>query len=241
MVITLIIQARMSSMRLPGKSILPLAGKPLIFRVVERLSRCKEINNLVLAIPDTKKDREIEKIKFDTKVNIFKGSENNLLERYYQAASKFNTDIVVRVPGDNCMPEPSEVDRIIKFYKKFKKPFFASNLSNILNNNYPDGIGAEVFGFNFLEELMKKKISKKNKEHIHLNFFNYDKNLAVNEKWCKVRTLNCPRQFARPDICLDVNTLKEYNFIKNIYDKLYIKNKKFNIKDIIKFLDNENK
>lgn len=236
---TLIVQARMGSKRLPGKSILSLARKPLIFRIIERLNRCKEVNHLVLAIPDTSQDKEIEKIKFKCNVKIFKGSENNLLERYYLAAKKFKTDIVVRIPGDNCIPEPSEVDKIIKFYKKFKKPFFASNLSNILNNNYPDGIGAEVFGFNFLEELMKKKLSSNLKEHIHLNFFNYEHNCAVNHNWCKVRTIKCPSAYARPDIRLDVNTLEDYRYIKKIYDNLYFRNNKFNIRDVIHFLKNE--
>ena len=69
------------------------------------------------------------------------------------------------------MPEPSEIDKIILFYKKFKKPFFASNLYNFFNNQYPGGIGAEVFGFNFLDDLHNMKLSKLNKEHPHLNFF----------------------------------------------------------------------
>ena len=76
---------------------------------------------------------------------------------------KYNSKIVARLPGDNCMPEPSEIDKIILFYKKFKKPFFASNLYNFFNNQYPGGIGAEVFGFNFLDDLLNMKLSKLNK------------------------------------------------------------------------------
>tara|TARA_B110000003_G_C16504989_1_gene478901 strand:+ start:138 stop:866 length:729 start_codon:yes stop_codon:yes gene_type:complete len=238
---TLIVQARMGSKRLRGKSLLPLSGEPLIYRIIERLNRCKEINFLVLAIPDTKDNDIITKIKFNRKIKIFRGSEDNLLHRYYMAAKKYKTDIVVRVPGDNCMPEPLEIDRIIKFYKKFKKPFFASNLSNILDNNYPDGIGAEVFGFSLLEDLMKKKLPSKLKEHIHLNFFDYKKNSPVDKKWCKVRTIKCYKKISRPDICLDVNTKKDYTFISKIYNSLYKNNNKFTIKDIIKFLDNEKK
>ena len=239
--INIIVQARYGSSRLPGKVMKMLSDKMVIEHVIERLNRCKEIDFLVLAIPDTKDNNVIAKIKFNKKIKIFRGSEDNLLHRYYMAAKKYKTDIVVRVPGDNCMPEPTEVDRIIKFYKKFKKPFFASNLSNILGNNYPDGIGAEVFGFNFLEDLIKKKLSLKLKEHIHLNFFDYKKNCSIDEKWCKVRTINCYKKISRPDICLDVNTLNDYNFINKIYSSLYKYNNQFTIKDIIKFLDNEKK
>ena len=240
-VTTLIIQARMNSKRLRGKTLMDLAGKPLIYRIVERIKRCKEIDQLILAIPDTKIDNEISKINFNCDIEIFRGSEDNLVSRYYLAAKKYNSKIVVRLPGDNCMPEPSEIDKIIKFYKKFDKPFFASNLSNILNNNYPDGIGAEVFGFNFLDDLNNMSLEKQNKEHIHLNFFDYKNNKPVNKKWCNVRTINCPKKFSRPDICLDVNTIKDYKFIKNIYENLYPINSNFNIIDIIKFLDNNDK
>jgi spore coat polysaccharide biosynthesis protein SpsF len=238
--VSLIIQARMGSKRLPGKTLLPLAGKPLIYRVVERVRRCKQIDNLILAIPDTEIDNKIIKIDFNCNIKVFKGSENDLVSRYYFAAKKYNTKIVVRLPGDNCMPEPSEIDRIILFYKKFQKPFFASNLSNILDNKYPDGIGAEIFGFNFLEDLMSSKLSKLQKEHVHINFFDYKKNKAVNPTWCKVRSIKCPKTFRRPDISLDVNTINDYKFIKDIYKNLYYNNSKFNIKDIINFLDRKN-
>ena len=121
--VSLIIQARMGSKRLPNKTLLPLVGKPLIYRIIERVKRCKQIDNLILAIPDTKKDRAITKINFQSNIKIFWGSENNLVSRYFFSAKKYNTKIVVRLPGDNCMPEPSEIDRIILFYKKFTKPF----------------------------------------------------------------------------------------------------------------------
>jgi spore coat polysaccharide biosynthesis protein SpsF len=238
--VSLIIQARMGSTRLPNKTLLPLAGKPLIYRIIERVKRCKQIDNLILAIPDTKKDREITKINFQSNIKIFRGSENNLVSRYFFSAKKYNTKIVVRLPGDNCMPEPSEIDRIILFYKKFTKPFFASNLSNILNNQYPDGIGAEVFGFNYLDDLMNMNLTKKKKEHIHLNFFDYNNNKSINQKWCKVRTIKCPKNFRRPDIYLDVNTIKDYKFIKDIYENLYYNNPKFKITDIINYLLKKN-
>ena len=240
-IVSLIIQARLGSTRLPNKVLKPLAGKPMIYRIVERVNRCNEIDNLILAIPDNKQNEKLSKIKFNKKIKIFKGSENNLVKRYYDAAKKFKTDIIVRLPGDNCMPEPSEIDKIVSFYKSYKKPFFASNLSNILNNGYPDGIGAEVFGFNFLENLLKKKLTKEQKEHPHLNFFDYKNNKPIDINWCKVRTIKCPKSFRRPDICLDVNTYKDYQYIKKIYDGLYYKKNNFNIKDIIKFLNYEKK
>jgi spore coat polysaccharide biosynthesis protein SpsF len=237
---SLIIQARLGSKRLEGKTLMPLAGEPLIYRIVERVKRCTQIDNLILAIPDTEQDDKISKINFSCNIKIFKGSENNLVSRFFFAAKKFNSKIIVRLPGDNCMPEPSEIDKVILFYKKFKNPFFASNLSNILNNQYPDGIGAEVFGFNYLDDLMNMKLTKEQKEHIHLNFFDYKNDKAVNKKWCKVRTIICPKEFRRPEICLDVNTIEDYKFISDIYENLYYIKPKFKITDIINYLDKKN-
>ena len=239
--VSLIVQARLGSKRFPNKALKPLAGKPMIFRILERLVRCKSVDQFVLAIPNTKINKRLKEINFNKKVKIYEGSENNLVERYYYAAKKFKTDIIVRIPGDNCTPEPKEIDKIINFYKKYKKPFFASNLSNILNNGYPDGIGAEVFSISLLEDLIKKKLTKEQKEHPHINFFDYQKGKEIDTSWCKVRTITCPQKFRRPDICLDVNTYKDYQFIKKIYDNLYYKKKNFNITDIIKFINHEKK
>lgn len=237
----IIVQARVGSKRLRNKMLMPLAGKPIIFRIIERLKRVKKSNRLIVAIPNTKENDPLANFLKNKKVNIFRGSENNLIERYYFAAKKYNIKNIVRFPGDNCCPEPSEIDKIISFYEKFSRPFFASNLSNILNNGYPDGIGAEIFGFNFLEDLMNKKLTSSQKEHPHTNFFDYKANKPINSKWCKVRTIKCNKSFNRPEIKLDVNTLSQYNYVKSIYNNLYFKDPKFNILKIIKYLDEKNK
>lgn len=237
----IIVQARMGSKRLKDKTLMPLAGKPMIYRIIERLKRVKKSKRIILAIPDNKENDQISKFFKNTSINIFRGSENNLVERYFFSAKKYNVKNIVRIPGDNCLPEPKEIDRIINFYESFKKPFFASNLSNILNNGYPDGIGAEIFGFNFLDDLMNKKLDNSQKEHPHTNFFDYKKNKALDSSWCQVRTIKCPKNIRRPDIRLDVNTKSEYLFIKNIYDNLYYKKSNFSIKDIIKFIDLQKK
>ena len=85
----LILQARMSSTRLLGKSMMPLAGQPLVARILERLKRVRVIHHLILAIPNTPTDDPLEKLGKDLEVDVFRGSESNLLERYYEAAKKF--------------------------------------------------------------------------------------------------------------------------------------------------------
>ena len=77
--VVLIIQARMGSKRLPGKSMLDLAGKPLVARIIERVKRCKKVNEIVLAVPNTKADKILLEIGKENQISVYEGSENNLL------------------------------------------------------------------------------------------------------------------------------------------------------------------
>ncbi len=236
--IVLIIQARMGSTRLPGKSLLTLAGKPLVGRILERVKKCKNIDQIVLAIPNTKENDPLDEIGKEYNVSTFRGSEFNLLERYYEAAKFSSSDYVVRLPADNATPEPSEIDKIIDHHISLKRAGFSSNLSSFFGSNYPDGIGAEIFDFNLLEEAYKNENDKQKLEHVHLNFFDYSTEKAVDSNWCPISTIKCPKEYSRPEIVLDINTIDQYIFIKELYEYLYIKNPNFTITDTLDWYDN---
>ncbi len=237
--ILLLIQVRMGSKRLPRKSMLDLLGKPLIYRIVERLKRCKLPDEIVLITSKKKENLVFKKISKNLGIKIYFGSENNLVDRHLKAAKKFNGQIIVRVPGDNCLSEPKEIDRIIKHHINQKTRSFSSNLTNINMSGYPDGIGAEVFDYETLKEIAKHKISKVKKEHLSLNFFDYKKQKIINKNFCKVKTIKCPKAIAFPNLRFDVNFYKDYLFIKKIYENFYNKKKYFNIKEVISYLQNE--
>jgi spore coat polysaccharide biosynthesis protein SpsF len=236
--IVLIIQARMGSTRLPGKSMMTLAGLPLVARILERVKRCKLIDEIVLAIPNTDENKVLETLANQLCVKVFSGSEEDLVERYYLAAKFFNADYVVRIPADNATPEPAEIDRIILHHLSLNRPGFSSNLSVINNSGYPDGIGAEIFDMKLLEDIRLNFDDKEKREHLHLNFYNYSKQEAVNEAWCPISTVSCPEIFRRPDLILDVNTIEQYKFMNALYEYLYPKNSNFHITDIIWWYDN---
>jgi spore coat polysaccharide biosynthesis protein SpsF len=236
--VVLIIQARMGSSRLPGKSLMDLAGAPLIGRILERVKRTKKLNDIVLAVPDTPEDMILKRLGESYGVKVFAGAENDLLERYYQAAVWSGAELVGRLPADNATPEPAEIDRIVDFHQSFDPPGFSSNLAAINHSGYPDGIGAEIFDFSLLEEARIKNKSPHQREHVHLNFFDYSNGRAADESWCPVRTIKCPKEFRRPDIVLDINTPKQYEFIRALYEYLYPNNPEFHITDIIKWYDN---
>lgn len=235
--IVMIIQARMGSTRLPGKSLMKLAGKPLVERILERVLRCKMVDNIVLAVPHTKENEVLKLLGKACGVDVFAGSENDLLDRYLEAAMVFNADVVVRLPADNVTPEPEEIDRIIDFHLKLDKRGFTSNLAEIRGSGYPDGIGAEVFDVSLLKQAAAKNPDERFREHVHLNFFDYATGKGIDEKWCPINTLLCPEEFRRPDIILDVNTQEQYENMLQLYEDLYPRNSQFHIKDIIQWHD----
>ncbi len=238
MKIALIIQARMGSHRLPGKSMMELCGEPLVYRIIERIKRCSRLDEIILAIPDQSLDDDLANLGAKAKVNVFRGSENNVLDRFYKAASFAEADFVLRFPADNFAPEPSEIDRLIEFHISENPEGFSTNLTNVFDSGYPDGIGAEMFNFYNLEKAWKNPSTENQKEHVHLNFFDYSSESIVDKKNCPVKTISCPIEFRRPDLVLDVNEKCQFTYARSLYEALYPINNNFTILDIIEWHDN---
>ena len=236
--VDLIIQARMGSTRLPGKSLFDLAGEPLVGRIIERVKRCKRLNDIILAIPNNDDNLPLREIALRYNIKLFLGSENDLVSRYYKAAKFFETKFICRLPADNPTPEPSEFDRLIDFHLENNVNGFSTNICNVNNSGYPDGIGVEIFRIDLLERIYKDIIDPEKREHVHLNFFNYKTGMATDNKLCPVKTIKCPKSFRRPELVLDVNTEEQYIFMKKLYEYLYPRNKRFSILDIINWYDN---
>ncbi len=225
-----IIQARMGSTRRPGKSMALLAGNPLLWHFLQRVKHTKNLDEIVLATTIKPEDDILEDVAQKCGVMIFRGSENDLVDRYYQAAKSHKADIVVRICADNPVVEPEEVDRIVIYHQEGKSDFSA-NTHNILDNQYPDGLGAEVFDFAKLEEIWKITTDPRNREHPHTYFYEHP------EKY-RIGTVPCPTNFRRPELKLDVNTPEDLSFVQLIYDYWYPQKPNFHITDIIWWYDN---
>lgn len=236
--VTAIIQARMGSKRLPGKSLLPLAGVPLVGRILERVQKSKELDEIILAIPESSQNDELENLANFYKIKVFRGSEVDLVDRYYRAALGSNCKYIVRIPADNPIVFAREIDRIIAHHLKLGRPGFSSNLAEIFNSGYPDGFGAEIFDFELLEFVYSNATNQERREHVHLNFFDYNTQNPVDKNWCPVSTINCPREFARPDLVFDINTKEQYEVISRMYEDLYKSNSNFGPEQAIQWYDN---
>ncbi len=233
--VALILQARMGSTRLPGKSLLPLAGSPLLARIIERVKRCATVDRIVLATTRKLEDDALETLARGEGIGVFRGSEHDLLDRYVQAARAFDAEVVVRLPADNPVPEPEEIDRIIGYHLTGQSDF-SSNLAQVLDNGYPDGIGAEVMDRRILEEVSSACHNAEQREHVHLSFFNYRTQQPASPRY-RVGTVPCPPAFRRPDLVLDVNTPEQYEFMAALYGALYPRNPRFHITDILRWHD----
>jgi spore coat polysaccharide biosynthesis protein SpsF len=229
MKVVAIIQARMGSKRLPGKSMADLAGHPLLWQFLQRVKRTTRVDEIVLATTSKGEDDVLCEIARQCGVQTFRGSENDLVDRYTQAARAHHADVVVRICADNPVVEPAEVDRIIEFHQRGESDF-SSNTHNIMDNGYPDGLGAEVFDLQQLERVWKVTTDPRNREHPHTYFYEHPEQF-------RIRTIPCPAAFKRPELKLDVNTPEELNFLRQIYEYCYPRNPEFHITDVIKWYD----
>lgn len=226
----------MGSTRLPGKSMMPLAGQPLIVRLLERVKRCQQLDSIVLAIPEKAEDDVLADVAKACSIGCFRGSESDLVDRYYQAALAQEAEIVIRLPADNPVPEPAEIDRLIEFHRTHAY-VFSTNLSPVLGSGYPDGIGAEAIDFWALKEVWQQPGDLQRREHPHLNFLHYPSETALVPDRYPVGAPKCPAAYARPDLVLDVNTPQQYEYMAALYTALYPTNPDFGILEILDWHD----
>jgi spore coat polysaccharide biosynthesis protein SpsF len=220
-----IIQARMSSTRLPGKVLkkLPWDGKVTVLeQVVRRLKRSKKLNEVIIATTVEREDDEIVKICKKKDIKWFRGSKENVLSRFYFAAHKNKFDIIVRITSDCPCIDPGVVDLIIEKHIKAK----ADYTSNCLVRSYPHGLDAEVFNFNALEEAYNSAKNNYEKEHVTPYIEN-------NPRKFKHLNVKLPQKLCVPDIRITLDTEEDYALLCAVFDYLYSQNEYFNVYDIL--------
>ncbi len=225
--IVAIVQARMSSSRLPNKVLLPLAGKTVLWHVIERLQHCQMLNKIVVATSIDLSDDAIAKWCLQNNINYYRGSLLDVLDRYYQAALIYQADVIVRITADCPMIDPVIVDEVIE-------GFLAGNYDAYsLSGDFPDGLDCQVFRFEAIAKAWRDATLPSEREHVgpyiektHPELFRLSglqkfTGLA-HHRW----TLDEPQ---------------DYDFLKAIFSKLYKKNKPFYAEDVLFLLGKEPK
>ena len=218
--IVAIVQARMSSTRLPGKILMNIEGKPVIWHIIERLKNAKNIDEIVLATTFEKADDPVEKFAKKNKISYFRGSETDVLDRFYKAAIKYKATIVVRITGDCPLTDPEVTDSIIETFMKEDYDY----VSNTLEPTYPDGLDVEVFSFKALEKAWKEAKLQSEREHVTPYVWKNKKKFNV---FC-IKT-NSDLSYLR----LTLDNKEDFELISAIYSELYSKKKLFLLKDIL--------
>jgi len=160
--IVAIIQARMGSSRLPGKVLMDINGKPMLWHVVNRLRQSSLLGQVVVATTVDPSDDPIATMCRDSRFPCFRGSVNDVLDRYYQAALLTDADVIVRSTADCPLLDAAVVDEVIDAYLKGSCDY----ASNVNPSTYPDGLDVEVFGMKSFGDVWSKAVKKSEREHV---------------------------------------------------------------------------
>jgi len=220
--ITVIIEARTSSSRLPNKVVAEIEGKPMIFYVIDRIKQIKSVEQIILATTQEENDKILTEIAKQNSIGSFVGDSIDVLDRGYQCALQNNADPIIRITGDCPLIDPDIVEEMLEFYLKNNYDY----VSNRINPKYPDGLDVEIYSFNTLQmaaqnakwsserELVTTYITKNPK---NFKIFSYENQEDLSEyRWT-------------------VDEQKDLEFIRKIYSIMKPKTN-FSMKEIIEIL-----
>ncbi|MGZ3757256.1 MAG: cytidylyltransferase domain-containing protein [Mucilaginibacter sp.] len=229
--IVIVIQARMGSSRLPGKVMLPILGKSLLARMIERLQRVTHPVTLVIATSENAEDDSIAEEAGRLNIPYYRGSADNVLDRHYQAARIFDAQYVLKIPSDCPLIDHRIIDRVLNYF--FKPGAAFDYVSNLHPATYPDGNDVEVMTMDCLERTWKSATKTLELEHTtpyiweNPNLFNIG-----NVEWETGLDYSMSHRFT-------IDYLKDYQFIKRVFEELYPANPDFSCGDILALLDKD--
>ena len=193
----IIIQARTGSTRLPGKILKVINDRTLLDHIIDRLQELSIEATVVIATSTLRGDDAVERFCKEKGVCCFRGSESNVLNRYYECAKEYGFDHIVRLTADNPFVDVEEVERLITYHMEQGNDFTESF------SQLPIGVGAEIFSFAALEEDMKKATMPHHFEHV-------DEYILENMELFKTGILSVPERKNRPEVLLTVDTQADY-------------------------------
>ena len=216
----------MGSTRLSGKVLKQIKGNTILGHVVERLQQSKYADSIIIATTNSPSDVRIEEEAKRLNTAVFRGSEDNVLSRYYYAAKQNELDIVIRVTSDCPLIDPLVLDEMIKLYLDKKYEVVTNVGMELEDRTFPRGLDAEIFSFSMLEEAFKSATEQYQKEHVTPYIYEHFKNTYYyknntdysNHRWT-------------------VDTQEDFELISAIYNYLYEGTHDFYLNDIVKLFE----
>ncbi len=221
-----ILQARVSSRRLPGKVLKPILGVPMILRQIERVRRARRIDRLVLATSVDPSDDALVDVMEKAGVAVSRGSLDNVLDRFIRAAAPDHPDWVVRLTGDCPLADPVVIDRIIDETLVAGADYG----SNTIEPTFPDGLDAEVIRYAVLETVAGEPRTAAEREHVTLSVYRQPE---------RFRLHSVKQATDLSGLRWTVDEARDFKLVERIYNDLYPLNPEFNTADILDLLRRE--
>jgi spore coat polysaccharide biosynthesis protein SpsF len=203
------IQARMGSSRLPGKVLLPVAGQPLLARIVERIRRSRLIDRVIIATSSSGQDDPVAELAERLGCLCFRGSEDDVLGRVTGTLKAFDVDIHVEFQGDNALPDPLLIDAVVGYYLKFRDEY--DYVTTALRTTYPPGSEVTVYAASTLIRAEAEWEPGRPREHVGPHIYQRPERFRC----CN---LEAPPAYHYPDIHLEVDTIEDYQVVCRLYE-----------------------
>ena len=226
-----ILQARTGSARLPQKVLKKLQGIPLLAHCIRRLKRISPDVIVVVATGDLKQNDPIEGIALAESVPFVRGSENDVLDRFYQTALHFNAHFIIRATGDNPLVDPYEGRRVLDEILTGNWDY-VSGFSDVDGFSLPKGVGVEAFTFDALKYAWEHGTKHEHFEHINDYFFD-------NYGQFKIKYLHCNPEYSCPDLSLTVDTPDEFLFMQDLSKRFKTPLVDLDVQDVIQYWRNK--
>jgi spore coat polysaccharide biosynthesis protein SpsF len=218
-----ILQARMSSKRLPRKVLSKVMGKPLLQLQLERLSGCATLDKVVVAIPSGLQDSPIADLCTKLKVTCFRGDEFDVLDRYYQAAKRYNASHIVRLTGDCPLADADVIDQMVNFHCQGNYDYS----SNCYPASFPDGLDVEILNFDVLQKIHSAANLASEREHVTLYIRNHSQAFNIGALVAPINNSHLRWTVDEPEDLLLIN---------KIFAALYPADQRFNYQDILQLI-----
>ena len=221
-----IIQARMGSTRLPGKVMMEIVGKPMLWHVINRAKHSRLFDDIVIATSTRKEDGVIASLAHECGVGGYLGSDLDVLDRYYSCATEFRAKTIVRITADDPFKDPEVVDLITRTYLDHQGS--VDYVSNTMKPTYPEGLDVEAFSYSALESAWATTKDAFDREHVTANFLrNPD----------RFRLLNVENKLGDlSNLRWTVDTAEDMAFARAVYERLFDKKEIFLMEDILNLL-----
>lgn len=220
-----IVQARVTSSRLPYKVLRPLLGVPMLLRQIERISRSKEINKLLVATSNDQTDNEIGQLCDKHNILCFRGDLFDVLKRFYEAALPYAPTHIVRLTGDCPFVDPEIIDHIIRLHLQGGYDY----TSNTIEPSFPDGLDVEVIRFSALKEACEKAKRPSEREHVTPYLYQHPEEY-------RIRSYKLEHDLS--DLRWTVDEIEDFYVVEQIFNALYPTKPQFTTTDILIYLAN---